>query len=202
MRTTTSTVTRRSRRPRHFRRRPSLAAMKEALADGRVHATIGLVTAEGVDQHYEYDGEDLLIEVETADGDFASARWALGGGGQGLFWVPDPGTEVALNIVNGDLEAGVFIVGVLSSGATAGTLNPGTVVLAGENIRLVTGDASEPVVLGNQLFTLLQKLYQLIIAHNHQGLIATTPPLNAVDLTAELAKLQLKNWHSTKVKVA
>lgn len=134
-----TTMARRTRRPKHSARRLDLSAVKEALKDDRVFPCMGLVTAEDVDSHFELDGTDLLIEVELIPGEErVSARLGFGAGpSAGLWFIPPVGAEVALIICDGDLEAGVFIVGVLSTGAVPAGVAEGVTVLAAQSKVLV-----------------------------------------------------------------
>ncbi len=132
-------VTRRTKRPKHAKRRLDLSAIKEALKDERAFPCLGVVTDEGVDSHFSLDGEDLLIEVELVPGEEqVTARMGFGAGSSaGIWFVPPVGTEVALIICDGDVEAGVFIVGVLSSGAVPSDIASGVTVIAAPSKVLI-----------------------------------------------------------------
>lgn len=145
------TVSRRTKRPRHTSRRVDLSSLKEAFRDERAFPCLGIVTDEDVDSHFELDGDDLLIEVELIpQEERVTARLGFGGGpSAGIWFIPPVGTEVALIICDGDVEAGVFIVGVLSTGAVPDGITEGTTVLAAPDKVLIhdgTTGTVEPLV--------------------------------------------------------
>jgi hypothetical protein len=133
------TVSRRTKRPRHAKRRLDLSGLKQALKDDRVFPCLGLVTDEDVDSHFDLDGDDLLVEVALVPGEErVSARLGFGAGpSAGSWFIPAVGSEVALMICDGDLEAGVFIVGILSSGAVPDGVAPGVMVIASPSKVLI-----------------------------------------------------------------
>lgn len=134
-------LVRASKRAKHAGRRLDLSAMKEALQDGRIHTAFGLVTDIDADgQHFELDGDDLLIEVEIVpNGSRITARMGVCGGGPsaGIWFIPPVGSEVALLIPDGSLDAGPIIVGVLSSGAVPSGIAVGVTVIANSSKVLV-----------------------------------------------------------------
>lgn len=127
-------VTRRTKRPRHSRRRLDLSAVREALADQRVQVALGVVTDIDADgSHFQLDGEDLLVELLLMPAETRiTARMGICGGGPaaGLWLVPPVGAEVAVLVPEGDLAFGPIIVGVLSSGAMPEGVGPTAIVLA------------------------------------------------------------------------
>jgi len=148
-----------ARRGRTASRKLDLTAMRTALADGRVHSALGIVTTDGA-SHYELVDGDLLVDVVLVPSEtLITARMALAGGGgagQGLWWVPDVGSEVALLIPDGELEAGALIVGVLSSAGVPDGIGPGRLLAAWPEVHIVTddlrlgsADAAQPFVLGD-----------------------------------------------------
>lgn len=130
----------RSKRPKFGTRRVDLTPLKEALKDNRVYARLGLVTAEDAPSHFELDGEDLLVEVTLVPDDVrVTCRMATvgGGPGQGLWFVPPVGSEVAVLVPDGELESGPMIVGVLSTGSLPDGVAEGVTVIANSSKVLV-----------------------------------------------------------------
>jgi hypothetical protein len=128
------------RRPKHATRRLDIAAIKQALADDRVYPCLGLVTDEDVASHYSLDDEDLLVEVALMPGEErVTARMGLFGMGPnaGIWSVPPVGTEVALMVCDGELEGGVFIVGILSTGNVPDGVAENVIVIAAPSKVLI-----------------------------------------------------------------
>ncbi len=145
----TSIAGRRRKRPRHAKRRLDLSAVKDALKEQRLFPCLGLVTDEGVDSHFDLDGEDLLIECKLIPNEEpVTARMGIGGAGPGLgiWFIPPVGAEVALLICEGELEAGVFIVGILSTGFLPGGIAEGVTVIANSSKVLI----NDGVVAGTE----------------------------------------------------
>lgn len=133
-------ITRRTKRPGHATRAVDLSELKEALAEGKIHTAIGTVTDEGVDNYFSIEDGDLIVELELhPGGEQVSARMGVGGGGsgQGIWFIPPPGTEVAVLVPDGDLECGPIIVGIMSSGGLPDGVAPGVTVVANSSKVLI-----------------------------------------------------------------
>ena len=128
-----------------------LGELREVLHDGRVWTALGVVYAPNGQSHYSIEDNDVLVEVqlvqsgERGGGELVTCRLgavggALAGGAcSGLWKVPAPGTEVAVLVPMGELEADPIIVGVLSSGGVPSELDADTLVLVGPKKIVVRG---------------------------------------------------------------
>lgn len=132
-------IVRRTKRPRHARRRLDLTAMREVLRDGKVWTFLGLVvTRDG--RHFVLEEKDVLVElIMVPGGEPVTARMGAAGGGQGvgIWYVPPPGSEVACIVPDGELECGALIIGVLSSGGLPNGVAAGVTVIANTDKVLI-----------------------------------------------------------------
>lgn len=85
-----------------------MVALREALADGKVHGAIGVVVVED-GAHFEVvEGAEVIVHLELQpSGVRCSGRLS----GMGLYAVPPVGAEVIVLVPDGELEAGAVIVG-------------------------------------------------------------------------------------------
>jgi hypothetical protein len=87
-------------------RRWDPAALREALADGKVHASLALVVLED-GSHFEIDEYGVLVHLELQPSGIAcTARL----GGMGLYAIPPVGAEVAVLVPDGEVEMGPVVV--------------------------------------------------------------------------------------------
>jgi hypothetical protein len=126
-----------------------LSPLKQALMDRRVWTGVGVVyRPDGESQHFEVDGEDVLIHLHLVpDGTDLTARLGTfaGGAGMGLWRVPAAGDEVAVLIPAGELGYMPIVVGVLSSGqAPARVAENRTILVATDTVEIT----APRVVLG------------------------------------------------------
>lgn len=162
----------------HGARKLPLDTMREALADGKVYSALGVVRKfDGETAHYELDGEDVLVDVEIMpNGERALCRLACGAGpGLGLWFVPPEGTEVAVLVPQGDLEADPVVVGCLSSGDVPDGLTTSNwviVVPAGGQLLVHDGSAGSAQALATKADLQAHKdwIDAAIIQHTHSYL--------------------------------
>lgn len=101
-----------------------LSSLKEAMADNRVWAAVGVVRArDGGNSHFEIvtddEEEDVLIDVDLGpDGTPGWCRLGshAGRAGGGVWRIPPPDTEVIVVMTSGDPRDMPAIVATLSSG--------------------------------------------------------------------------------------
>ena len=101
-----------------------LSSLKEAMADNRVWAAVGVVRArDGGNSHFEIvtddEEEDVLVDVDLGpDGTPGWCRLGshAGRAGGGIWRVPPPDTEVIVVMTSGDPRDMPAIVATLSSG--------------------------------------------------------------------------------------
>lgn len=127
------------RRQRTRARKLDLEQMRELLKDRRVHTAYGIVVApDGPNSHYDLDGVDLLIEVETSPDQLdLTCRWGLGG--QGPWTVPAVGDEVVILVPNGQIDFMPVIVGVLSTGVVPEGVAPSVTVISNGTVYVHDG---------------------------------------------------------------
>ena len=147
-------IVRKTKRPRHSRRRLDLTAMREALADGRVHTCLGLVVARD-GAHFSIEEDDILVELDLIPNEEpVTARMGAVGGGQGLgiWFVPPVRSEVAVLVPDGELACGPVIVGVLSSGGLPSGVAEGVTVIANSSKVLIHDGSggAEPLITKSQ----------------------------------------------------
>lgn len=94
---------------------------------------LGLVIeSEDGGDHFDMDGEDLIVEVELVpSGRLMACRVMSSGGGpdQGVWSIPPEGAEVVVAIPGGDQSEGGVILGTLSTGAVPDGLSTGNVLV-------------------------------------------------------------------------
>ena len=139
----TDTPQRPRARRRHGAKKLDLTSMREVLRDGRVWGALGLVTKDG-DSHWSFDEDgDVLVEVELVpSGETLTCRLACvaGGAGRGIWSVPPVGSEVAIMMPEGSIDAEPMIVGVLSSGSTPDGIGENVTVIA--NVQVLVHDGA------------------------------------------------------------
>lgn len=129
-----------------------MASMRQALADDRIHAVAARVTTlDGETEHYAVNDEgDVIVSVVTAQAGvplWCNLGALTGGGGKGVYVIPDVGVEVVVVFDNGDFEGEAYICGYTTGGAAPAGLTPGKVLVIGAavEIRSVSGTAQELV---------------------------------------------------------
>lgn len=134
--------------------------LKRLLADGKVWTTVGVVKAPEGEEHYEITDDDVYVDVKLCSGDQVLCRlgaMGAGGAGLGLWCIPAVGTEVAVLVPRGELEADPVIVAILASGQVPDGLDgSGTTVLvvkAGATVLVHDGDAGDAVRLAKHAHT-------------------------------------------------
>lgn len=117
---------------------PGVGAMRQALADGKVWAGLGLVwVPPSLSSHYDFSDGDVMVEVKLMPrGEALTCRLASG---MGCWVVPPVGSEVAVLVPRGDFDAEPLIVGILSTEGVPQALDGETMVIvnpAGGKIKL------------------------------------------------------------------
>lgn len=154
-------------------------------------------------------GSIILVEVQgVTSGQDLSARLssAAGSVGQGLWRVPAVGDEVIVAMPAGDTAFMPTIIAVHASGAVPERASDDkTVLVATDEIQLqvggrvvrVKGDkiqigdsAAEPLVLGNQIVSLLTTMLNLLVSHVHPSAIPNGPSPALAPFTTEVANIQ------------
>lgn len=123
---------------------------REALEDHKLWATMGTVVADKGGSHYEVRAEDsnnvdILVEVLLASGEGVTCRLGgfAGGAGIGVWRIPPVGSEVAVLVPTGELEADPIIVAVLSANTVPDNLDADTLVIRNtKDIKLDTPDGT------------------------------------------------------------
>jgi hypothetical protein len=112
--------------------------LRELLKDDRVwNVNAVVVKPDDATSHFEIIKEgskivDVLIEVETVPrGIDLTVRLgcSVGGPGRGLWRIPDIGTEVVVDVGDGELDGGPSIVAILGSGEVPANLAAGRTIL-------------------------------------------------------------------------
>lgn len=136
-------------------------ALREALADGKVHASLALVVQEGASHFEVVEGADVHVFVELQpSGVTCTARLA----GSGIYSIPPVGAEVVVLVPDGEIEAGPVIVA--RTGEAPGGLAPDTLVVvapAGGRVLVHDGTAAE----AKKLVTLDEFEAHVTWAQNH-----------------------------------
>lgn len=128
-----------------------LVQLRELLMDRRMWCAVGQVLApNATDKHFAITGDDVYVDVQLSpNGEQVLCRLGTVGGGIGLgIWsIPPPGSQVAVLVPQGDVEADPVVVAVLSSGAPPdGLADGGTIVIAvkgGQQVLIHDGSASD-----------------------------------------------------------
>lgn len=131
----------RRQRLRKPTKRSDLLALREALADGKVHVSLAIVVLEGPSHFEVVEGADILVDVELQP---SGVRCTARLGGMGVYAIPPVGAEVVVLVPDGELEAGPVIVarsGEAPNGLDATTLV--VVVPPGGQLVVHDGAASE-----------------------------------------------------------
>lgn len=132
-----------------------LRDFREALADGRVWVSLGIVVQRaGEDSHFEIDDRDVLVEVDLVpEGQPLTCRLGgLGGGvGHGIWRIPPAGTEVVVLVPGGEIEqADPVIVAVLSTGQVPNVLDGDTLVVRAPKVIVIeSGEDDVKILPGN-----------------------------------------------------
>ncbi len=188
-------------------KRMNLEALREQLADGLVHAGLGIVKKrEGGDSHFEIvDGaKDVLVDVvmmPTNEPLRCRLTGCAGGPGTGIWSIPPEGCEVAILIPLGDFDFSPMIVATLSSNKIPdGLEGGGTIIIAvssGKKVLIhdgTNGDAKELATKKD------------VDDHGHdlpklECILTGTPYVAAgpVDVTAKLPDLDLKVKKTTAI---
>lgn len=146
-------------RPRDGAKPIEVSSMKKALEDRRFWCGLGLVVKrDGDPSHFEIEIDangnpvDVLVEIDLMPEKtplFARLGAGMGSLGSGGWKIPAPGTEVAVMIPTGDIEADPIIVAALSSGSVPSALDADTYVLVQpKNVVIASSDAGSKVKLG------------------------------------------------------
>lgn len=180
-------------RPREGAKPVDLTVFRKALEDRRVWSGLGkIVLRDGDSQHFEIETDDsgnpvdVLVEMDIMpEGVPVTARLGCHGStnpGSGLWAIPAVGAEVAWMAPNGDMEADLMIVAVLSTNAVPRVLDADTVVLIGaKNVVIASSDSGsrvklgapdgstglQPAVVGNDLETRLETIEDKLKHHVH-----------------------------------
>lgn len=129
-----------SKRGQRAGRRLDITEIREALLDDRTWCGLGLV--EKRESHFHIEENDVLVEVRLMPGNqpiLCRLGAAAGGPGQGVWMIPPVGSEVAVLIPDGELEADCMIVATLSSGAVPDGLVENTMVVVSPNVLIHDG---------------------------------------------------------------
>lgn len=125
--------------------------LRELVKDRRLWCAMGVVIEpEGGGSHFDLDGEDVLIEVETQpDLIDVTARLGFGFGGPniGMYAIPPVGTEVVLLMPSGRLDFMPVVVGMLSTGDLPDGVAENVTVIANGEVLVHDGNGgTEPLV--------------------------------------------------------
>lgn len=120
----------------------SLVHLKHLLRDERVWCVAARVEVlDGQSAHFDTNAEgDLIVSCLTVNHDVPI--WAnldsLAGGanGEGVWFIPDPGTEVMIAFDDGDFEGEAHIVSRTSGGRAPAGLGPGKIFVIGARIEV------------------------------------------------------------------
>jgi hypothetical protein len=139
-----------SKRGRRAGRRMSMPEVRAAISDRQRQTWVGIGLVKpppGGGSHYDVDDDvGVLVSVELQpEGQPVMARLGgLGeGGSNGVWRIPPLGSEVAVVVPGGDLDADACIVGVLASGGTPGELDGDTLVVRAPKIVIIADGAVE-----------------------------------------------------------
>jgi len=131
---------------RHGGKKLPLDSIKEALKDGRVWLSMGVVRLfDGETAHWEMIDGDILVDVELApNGEPVFCRLGLGTMG---CVIPPVGAEVIVAIPAGDLEANPVILAYM--GIPDGVSETIMIIQAppGGQVKIHDGDSGEAVAL-------------------------------------------------------
>ena len=150
------------------------ASAREALMDFRCWACLAIVEERG-GSHFEVTEDDIIVYISMMPSEEPiDARMGTVGGGEGVgvWFIPPPGSEVAVIIPDGEVESDPIIVGVLSSGSLPDGIEDGVTVIANtKNVLITDGKGNH-----DQLVT--RKAYA---AHIHPtGVGPSSPADNAM----------------------
>lgn len=152
-------------------RRLDMAEFREALRDDRTWCGLGLVVKRS--EHFFIEDNDVLVEVDLMPhGQPLLCRLGAvaGGPGQGVWAIPPVGSEVAVLIPEGELDADCMIIATLSSGTLPDGLNENvTVIVAkqGGNVLVHDGSANDARPMATKAD--IDTLTTWIAAHVHSG---------------------------------
>lgn len=174
-------------------RRPDLTAIRDALKDDRCWACFGLVVAGEDGNHFEIvENSDVLIEVSLMPKEeriTCRLGSMAGGPGRGVWAIPPVGTEVAVLVPDGEIDATPIIVATLSTGDVTTDLDDTIIVMSnslGDIAVVPNGDvslgvkgATEQALRGNSFQTRFNDLVTQFNAfvtafneHDHTGVTA------------------------------
>lgn len=154
----------------------SMDNVKAALTDERVAAVAARVARhEGESSHYRVNDEgDLVVSVLTLQHEVpieANLGALVGGGGKGVWQIPDVGVEVMVAFDDGAFEGEAYVVGYYPSGSSPGGLAPGKIFILGNNVEIrSTGGSAQAVAYKADVEDVISKLNSLISlfnAHTH-----------------------------------
>lgn len=120
----------------------SLSALRAALMDDRVHTVAGRTAVfDGEAEHFRTnDDGNVVVSCVTHNGEmpvWANLGPMAGAAGNGVWWIPDVGTEVMLASDGGDIEGEVYLVACFPTGAQAPSgLAPGKVLVIGSEVEV------------------------------------------------------------------
>lgn len=122
------------------KQRLDLGQLKEALRDGKLWAALGVVTKfPGETVHYEVDddGQGVSVDVELIPNrERVSCRLGSGSGG-GVWRIPAEGSEVAVLVPMGDLEADPILVATVDAPPSQLTDDSTTVIVATGTVKVI-----------------------------------------------------------------
>lgn len=132
-------------------KRVDLAALRGAFADGRIETAVGVVTKpDGEADHFEIIDGDVLVDVEIMPkGELVLCRLGVTGGGPGFgVWaIPRVGTEVAVLIPNGEVDADAMIVATLASGTPPSELTGPEILVLKEKAVTIRAAGGGDIIL-------------------------------------------------------
>ncbi len=156
-----------------------VANIRELLRDEREWCVAARVEVlKGQSSHFEVNEEgDLIVSCITLL--HGVPIWAnldtLAGGadGSGVWFIPDPGTEVKIGFDHGDFEGEAYILMRGSAGKAPQGLTSGTVFILGANVQIRTpgGTATKLPTLAdhNALKSKVNDLIDKYNGHKHLG---------------------------------
>ena len=119
-------------------------SLRQLLQDDRVHAIAARVAVlDGQSSHFETNAEGHVVvsclTLNTETPIWANLGPLVGGGGKqfGVWWVPDPGTEVLISFDNGDFEGEAYLVACHGGNAAPPSgLASGVILVLGSNVQI------------------------------------------------------------------
>jgi hypothetical protein len=160
-----------------------LRHLRAALHSGDLHTMAASVQVlPQQTQHYDINEEgDLIISCELHSGQtpvWANASILMGGLGNGIFRIPEVGTEVMLCSDAGEFEGELYLVACFPTGQTPSNLAPGMLMVISNQV-LIQKVGGTPAALPTTQ-DIVNGVVGVFNEHVHTSAVSgspTTPPL-------------------------